>query len=107
MPNPTQTLTNRDLAIIRMVYEYEGCAIDHIRTKLFSSPGAHSSCYRRIAYLIHQGFLTSIRLPSLTGVGSGKAFLTIGPQARPILTQMLGLSRSELTYNRMAAPVIF
>ena len=58
--------THRDLAIIRMVYEYEGCTIEHIRRRLFKSSGASSSCYRRIARLVKQGFLKRTRLPSLT-----------------------------------------
>lgn len=98
-------LTDRDLSILRMAYEYDGVSIENVRTRFFPSPGARTPCYRRLAYLVEHGFLTSTRLPSLNGTGSGKAFLTIGPTSRPILAQMLGLSRSDLSRNKMDSPM--
>lgn len=99
------SLTDRDLAVLRMVYEYDGCAIDHIRLRFFPTSGARTPCYRRIAHLIEHAYLASNRLPSLTGRGSGKAFLTIGSQARSLLAQVLELSRSELARTRMSSPL--
>lgn len=103
MPESVQTVTYRDLAIVRMVYSYNGCAVEHIRRRFFPTPGGRSPCYRRIAYLVKQGFLASTRLPALSGLGSGKTFLTVDLNARPILAQMLGLSRSQLICTRMAS----
>lgn len=105
MPNSAQSLTSRDLTILRMVYEYEGCMVEHLRRRFFPTPGARTPCYRRIAYLVEHGYLTSSRLPSQTGTGSGKASLTVGPNARPILAEMLGLSRSDLARTRLSSPM--
>ena len=73
------TLTNRDLSILAFAYNFGGVTADLICKRHFQAgPGALRACYRRIARLISQGLLTSTRLPSATGVGSGKAFLTLG-----------------------------
>lgn len=105
MGSTSQFVTARDLAICRMVYEYQGCSIDHIRRRFFPTPGSRTPCYRRVARLVQQGFLASTRLPSFSGVGSGRAFLTIGQNARLVLAEVLGLSRSELTRTRMDSPL--
>lgn len=98
-------LTERDILIMGMVYEYDGCTADHIRARFFPTPGARSPCYDRIAKLVRAGYLASRRLPPLNGgIGSGPAFLTVGPQGRPILAEALGLSRTELARLRMDAP---
>lgn len=101
-------LTPRDLNILLMVYEFRGVTADHIRCRFFPNPttGAIKSCYRRIAALVAAGYLSSRRLPALSGIGSGKAFLLPGPAARPVLAKMLGLTRSELARIRLQAPSV-
>lgn len=102
---PSLILTNRDLAVLKMVYDFGGCTAEHIRKKFFPTNGARSACYARIAKLVDGEYLTSVRLPSFYGIGSGKAFLTPGPKARPILAEMLGLSRTELGRIRVDSPL--
>ncbi len=99
-------LTPRDLSVLRMVYEFGGVTADHVRARYFPNrtKGAISACYRRIAALTASGYLTSLRMPAASGVGSGKALLLPGPAARPILAELLGLSRSELARLRLQAP---
>ncbi len=98
-------LTNRDLFILKMIFDYGGCTVDQIRRRFFPTNGARSACYSRIARLVQAQYLTSLRLPSLNGVGSGRAFLTPGPKARPILAKMLGVSRTELERVRLDSPI--
>jgi hypothetical protein len=90
--------------VILMVYLYGGCTAEHIRRCYFSSHGARSACYAWIARLVKDDYLVSTRLPSLTGIGSGKAFLTTGPNARPLLAKALGIPRTELARMRMDSP---
>lgn len=99
-------LTPRDLSIVRMVYDYDGCTIEHIKRRFFRSPGARTPCYRRISYLTRNGYLLRTRLASTTGQGSGKAFLTIGRESLPILAEALELSKAELKRIRLSSPMI-
>ncbi len=94
-------ITPRDIQILLMVYSYDKCSIQHIAGRFFGQNGVSrrepsTACYRRIARLISADFLTTHRLPSWTGVGSGKALLGLGPKGRRVLAEHLGLSRSEL-----------
>lgn len=99
-------LTQRDLAIIALVYTHGGVSTDAVRRRHFATPGARSACYARIQKLVAAGYLQQHRLPATNGIGSGKAFLTTGPKARPLLAEVLGLSRSELERTtRMRSPL--
>jgi Replication-relaxation len=96
-------MTQRDLQIIAMVYDYEGCGVDHLRAKFFS-PQSHTPCYRRIAQLTNQGYLQGSRIPAPTGLG--KAFITLGANALPVLRFLLkasSLRRSRLHASRYIA----
>jgi Replication-relaxation len=78
-------MTQRDLEIISMVYAYEGCGIEHIRQLFFQGAALRSiPCYRRLAYLVKQGYLQSVKLPALN-----KHFLTPGAKARSLLSCLL------------------
>jgi len=93
-------MTQRDLQIIAMVYEYEGCGVEHIR-KLFFQGASNRSvpCYRRLSYLIKQGYLRSLLLPALN-----KHFLTPGARARSVLSYVLkGL---EMKRIRIESPLL-
>lgn len=105
MSKTARPFTSRDLALVSMVFAYQGCSVDHIRSQFFPSPGARTSCYRRVAYLLKQGYLAGTRMPALSGQGSGKLFLTIGHSARPMLSQALELSRSDLARVRITKPL--
>src|SRR5438105_10125082 len=89
-------LTERDPHILAMVFDYGGVSVAHIQAKFFSRPHARASCYARIARLIGAQYLVARRLPSETGVGSGKYFVMVGPRARPVLAKLLNCSQSTL-----------
>src|SRR5262245_39644826 len=95
-------LTQRDLAIIRLVFDYEGVVAPIIRRRFFPTPGGEKPCYRRLRKLVDHGFLKGYRLPALSGVGSGKRFLTIGPRGRPLLAELLGVPAAELRRSTRA-----
>jgi len=90
------TLTDRDIAIITMVFSYGGCGIRHVQARLFPSTGARSACYARVASLVTAEYLGSQRLPAASGQGSGPLYLTVGTRARPLLAKFFNLSRSAL-----------
>ena len=91
-----------------MVYAYEGCTIDHVRGRFFPGRdnGSRSASYRRIAFLAEQNYLERVRVPSLTGIGSGKALLKVGPAARPVLAKVLELPSVKLIRVRRDSPVV-
>ncbi len=98
------TLTKRDIATTVMVYLFGGCSTDHVAKRLFPGLKSSRACYRHVAELVNQGYLLTQRLPSLSGVGSGKNFLTLAPKGKPVVAQALGLSVSELSRSRIDAP---
>jgi Replication-relaxation len=106
MKPPAQlVLTDRDLAILEMVFSYGGVSVHHIQRRFFRSPGARSSAYDRVNRLVEAGYLAGHRLPSQTGQGSGKFFLLTGPAARPVLAKLLNCSVSALQrQTRAKAP---
>jgi hypothetical protein len=93
-------MTQRDINMISMVYEYEGCAVEHIRKVFFQgSSGRSIPCYRRLSYLIKQGYLRSLLLPALN-----KHFLTPGAKARSVLSPLL--KGSEMKRIRIESPLL-
>ncbi len=98
-------LTDRDVQILMMIYSFGGCTAEHVQRRFFPTKGGRSACYARIAKLIQADYITTIRLPSLHGVGSGKSFLTPGPKGRAVLAEILRLSRTELARVRADSPL--
>jgi protein involved in plasmid replication-relaxation len=93
-------MTQRDINIISMVYEYEGCAVEHIRQVFFQEAKNRSiPCYRRLSYLIKQGYLRSLLLPALN-----KHFLIPGAKARSVLSYLL--KASEVRRIRIESPML-
>jgi hypothetical protein len=93
-------MTQRDIGIIAMVYAYEGCAVEHIRKLFFHGSSVRSiPCYRRLAYLVKQGYLRSLLLPALN-----KHFLTPGARSRSILSYLL--KGSEVKRIRIESPLL-
>jgi hypothetical protein len=93
-------MTQRDLSIIRTVYEYEGCGVAHIRKLFFQGASVRSiPCYRRLSYLIKRGYLRSLLLPALN-----KHFLTPAPKARGVLSQLL--KGEEIKRFRIESPML-
>ncbi len=98
-------LTARDISVLFMVHSYGGLTADHIHLRFFPSSGVKSSpCYRRIAFLVAAGYLTSTRTPSISGQGSGKALLTLGPLGRKVVAAQLDIPLAELTRFHMESP---
>jgi hypothetical protein len=93
-------MTQRDISIIWMVYEYEGCGVEHIRKVFFQGSSARSIlCYRRLSYLVKQGYLRSLLLPALN-----KHFLIPGARARSVLSSLL--KGSEMKRIRIEFPLL-
>ena len=109
----TPAITPRDIKILQLVYAYDTCSAEHLCARFFGSsptPGKYGpqvTCYRRIAKLRQAGYLSGYRLPSLSGMGSGKLLLGLGPKGRKLLAEHLGLSRSELKQlKQVVTPVL-
>jgi hypothetical protein len=93
-------MTERDINIISMVYAYEGCAVEHIRKVFFQGASLWSiPCYRRLSYLIKQGYLRKLLLPALN-----KNFLTPGTRACAVLSHLL--KGSEIKRIRIESPML-
>jgi len=106
VPPPVQ-LTERDYQLLVMVFAYRGLTIAVLRRRFFPTPGARSACYARVQRLVAGKYLSAHRLPSTSGVGSGKTFLTLGPHGRLVIAKRLGCSRGELgRASRLVAPLI-
>jgi len=105
MKSPAQlVLTDRDLAILEMVFSYGGCSVAHVQKRWFPTSGARSAAYDRVNRLVEAGYLIGHRLPSQTGQGSGKLFLTTGSAARPVLAKLLNCSSALQRQTRASTP---
>lgn len=96
MPGPFLSLVLRDIDILVFCYTYCGCTIEQVRRRFFATHGARSACYARISRLIEAGFLAANRLPSLSGVGSGRMFLRPTAVGRRIVAEALGITPRQL-----------
>src|SRR4051794_39210430 len=75
--------TDRDLQILYFIYLLNGCSIDHVAARFFK--GSLKACYARVAKLMSAGLVGTQRPGSNSGVGSGKALLTLPPKGREVL----------------------
>lgn len=106
MPVPVQ-LTDRDARLLEMVFAYRGVTVGLLRRRFFPTPGARSACYARVQRLVAGQYLVASRLPSASGVGSGKALLTLGPRGRRVVAALSGHTRTELgRASRLVAPLV-
>jgi hypothetical protein len=88
-----------------MAYDYRGIAASHVQVRFFPTPSGYRPCYSRIQKLIAQRFLRARRLPSVSGIGSGRLFLTLDTNGKQAVAKALGLaSRQELARLRIDAP---
>jgi hypothetical protein len=83
MPTATISPTSRDLQVLFLIYTYNTCSIAHIAMRLFN--GSLTSCYRRISQLRQAGLISFQRLGSSSGIGSGKALLSLPAKGREVL----------------------
>ncbi len=105
-PLPPHRLTPRDEQVIEMVFLYAGCSADAVHQRFFAGTTTLSACYRRLRLLIAHQYLSTQRLSSLSGLGSGKWFLTVGPKAHTILAPRLGLSREEVRPRLLSSSLL-
>jgi hypothetical protein len=101
---PLGHLTTRDLAILEMIYTCRGCTTAQFHTRFWPAHSPPTACYRRIAHLIAAGYLSAHRLPLLSGVGSGKRFLTLGPAGRSLVEKFLAAPLESLPKSRPSMP---
>jgi hypothetical protein len=85
MPSLSNSIrpTERDLQILYFIYLLNGCSIDHITARFFN--GSLKSCYRRVGQLKAAGLMGWQRPGSSSGVGSGKALLSLPAKGRELL----------------------
>lgn len=89
-----------------MAYSYNGVTIEQIRRRFFPHT-SHNAYYRRVRRLVKAQYLQVSRAPSMSPIGSSLGLITLGKQARPMLSEMLGLPRGELARaTRAASPLI-
>jgi hypothetical protein len=104
-------ITQRDVDLDLFIYEFGGCSIEQAARRFWpvsdKKYGSRSAWYRRINQLIDADNLKATRLAALSGVGSGKLFLTLGENGKAVVAETLGLSRSELKQqSRTKTPYI-
>src|SRR5437762_3195572 len=75
--------TDRDIRILHFIYLLNGCSIDHLAARFFN--GSLKACYARVARLKAAGLIGWQRPGSSSGVGSGKALLTLPAKGREVL----------------------
>jgi Replication-relaxation len=92
----TLVLTERDLQLLDLVYELRGCTSRQLHARFWGEARPVAACYRRLAKLVDGGYLASRRLPSKTGVGSGKRFLALGPAGRRVISSRHRLPLKEI-----------
>jgi hypothetical protein len=89
-----------------MVYSYNGVTIEQIRRRFFPH-ASHNAYYRRIRRLVTAQYLQVSRAPSLSPIVAPLGLITLGKQARPLLSETLGLPRGELARaTRAASPLV-
>ena len=82
--------------------------VDQLRFRYFptNTRGSQVACYRRVSRLIKGAFLEPNYVPFLANTGRGKALLTLGPQGRILVSQLLGIPRSQIGRVRLDSPVV-
>lgn len=103
---PSLRLTPRDEQIIEMAYTFAGISAEAVHQRFFTEAMTLSACYRRLRLLIAHEYLAVQRLSSLSGLGSGKWFLTVGPKAHTILAPRLGLTREEIRPRQLSSSLL-
>jgi hypothetical protein len=91
--------------MVEMVATHGGCTTDQVHTRFWQSGSPLAACYRRLALLVNAGYLHAHRLPSLTGIGSGKRFLTLGTMGRALLAEQRGISVARPTSHEPVTPL--
>jgi hypothetical protein len=89
-----------------MAYSYNGVTIEQIRRRFFPT-ASHNAYYRRVHKLVAAQYLQVRRAWSLGPFGSPLGLITLGPKARPMLSEILKLPRNELTRaTRAVSPLV-
>lgn len=109
MPNSAAHLhlTPRDLGLLQLVYAYHGCGVQHLHDRFWADDSSYSATYRRLSRLVAARYLTVHRLPSLTGQGSGKTLLMLGPEGRRVIAEHLDIPLAHLPRQKLVASALF
>jgi hypothetical protein len=84
-------LQQRDLELIVLVYRYGGVTVGLLRRRFWPSVRSKSTYYNRLQSLISHNYLRAIKSANpLTGY-HGVGWLTIGPRAKQVLADALGI----------------
>src|SRR5436305_387819 len=100
-------LTPRDIQILIMAYQYDSVTIEMLWRRFWGHSMSQRACYARVQRLISSGYFRSCILPSKSGKGTGKQWLTVGPAAVPILVEYLDLDPSEIKQLRHSLPPFY
>jgi hypothetical protein len=100
-------LTPRDMAILAMVHDFHGCSVQHVHDRFWAQESSLSVTYRRVARLRAEGYIRMQRLPSLSGQGSGKAFLSLARRGRQVVAEQLEIPLSQLPRHKPAETSLF
>ena len=94
--------TPRDRAICCFVYRYDGIDVSLLWRRFWPHSVAQKATYNRVSRLINHGYLVATRLPSLSGIGSGKFFLGLGPRGKTVVVAELGIALGDV--HRLRPP---
>lgn len=93
---PPLRLQERDIQILKTVYDYRFLQTDHIQALL---PGSREGIRRRLQKLYHNGYLERFFLPLPLGVGSSKAIYTLDKKGAQLLIKSFGYEPERLRWH--------
>ncbi len=106
-PNKHLILSKVDVEVLRLAYDYDGLSSDLFLKAMFPKPSARSYGYTRISRLAQSGLLNRTRLPSLTGIGSGQSFFTLGREGRKVMASLWDIPRTDLIRKETPISILF
>lgn len=94
---PPMILQERDLEIIKAVWEYRFLTTDHIRAMV---PGTRRKIYERLRKLYHRRYLNRLFFtPALYTGGSQKAIYALDKRGADILVEEAGIPREAVKWS--------
>jgi len=101
---PPMQLTERDIEIIRAVYDYRLLSAPQLEALFFPSNTAtthsrRSACQRRLQLLYHHGFLERLPQPVILGQGRAPFVYALAEAGANLVAQQLGLDRAEVGWQ--------
>lgn len=95
---PVLHLTQRDLEIIRAVYEYRALTTPQVEALLFpgGTKGKTNTCRLRLKKLFHNGYLWRSEMPA---IGKAPLVYRIDREALPLLSVILDIEPEEIDWH--------